>query len=95
MGSFKFAADGSTHLKKKKKNVLTCWEHLERIRKNKYLGVCISFSIIANVKTYYGSHFLEWLQHLPEVCLGELLHVKLLICERGQVDIADSWEHFT
>lgn len=31
----------------------------------------------------------------PEVCFGELLHVELLICEGGQVDVADGWEHFT
>lgn len=31
----------------------------------------------------------------PEVGLGELFHVELLVCERGQVDITNSWEHFT
>ena len=31
----------------------------------------------------------------PEVGLGELLHVQLLICEGRQVDIADGWKHFT
>lgn len=32
---------------------------------------------------------------LPEVGFGELLHVQLLICEGGQVDISNSGEHFT
>ncbi len=31
----------------------------------------------------------------PEVGLGELLHVELLVCEGGQVDVTNSWEHFT
>lgn len=31
----------------------------------------------------------------PEVGLGELLHVELLICEGGQVDVTDGGEHFT
>lgn len=31
----------------------------------------------------------------PEVGLGELFHVELLVCERGQVDVTNSWEHFT
>lgn len=52
-------------------------------------------SIIAIAKRYYPSAFSWAAQSSPEVCLGELLHVKLLICERGQVDVADSWEHFT
>lgn len=29
----------------------------------------------------------------PEIGLGELLHVELLIREWGQVDVADRWEH--
>lgn len=32
---------------------------------------------------------------LPEVGFGELLHVQLLVCEGGQVDISNSGEHFT
>ena len=31
----------------------------------------------------------------PEVGLGELLHVELLVCEGGQVDVTDGGEHFT
>lgn len=31
----------------------------------------------------------------PEVGLGELLHVELLVCERSQVDITNGGEHFT
>lgn len=31
----------------------------------------------------------------PEVGLGELFHVELLVCEGGQVDVTNSGEHFT
>lgn len=51
-------------------------------------------SIVAIANRYYPLSP-EWLKGSPEVCLGELLHVKLLICERGQVDVPDSREHFT
>lgn len=35
----------------------------------------------------------SWGRGSPEVGLGELLHVELLIRERGQVDVADRGEH--
>lgn len=31
----------------------------------------------------------------PEIGLGELFHVELLICERGQMDITNGGKHFT
>lgn len=30
----------------------------------------------------------------PEIGLSELLHVKLLVCERGEVNVSNGREHF-
>lgn len=55
----------------------------------------VYFVLIVAMLQMFSPACSGWNQSLPEVCLGELLHVELLVCEGGQVDVPDSWEHFT